>query len=127
MEVAITDENNQDPNWRVAEVGPTSTLGSAKHNAAQSDAPRLEQGELRKFHVHNGQGGRQRAPSPASSERVLFNENFYAKSAPQYRWPFVLQLSKKRDWQLDIWLGWGGSTQINHDPDNGSHFYTESI
>lgn len=79
MEVAITDENNQDTNLRVAEVGPTSTLGSARHNAAQSDTPRLEQGELRKFHVHDGQGGRQRAPSPASSERALFNESFYAK------------------------------------------------
>ena len=80
MEVAITDKNNQDTNLRAAEVEPTSTLGSAKHNAAQSDAPRLEQGKLRKFHVHDGQGGRQRAPSPASSERVLFNESFYAKS-----------------------------------------------
>ena len=80
MEVAITDKNNQDTNLRAAEVEPTSTLSSAKHNAAQSDAPRLEQGELRKFHVHDGQGGRQKAPSPASSERVLFNESFYAES-----------------------------------------------
>ena len=65
---------------RIVEVGPTNTLGSAKHNAAQSDASGLKQGKLRKFYINDGQGGSQRAPSSASSERALIEESFYAQS-----------------------------------------------
>lgn len=80
MKVAITNENSEDTNLRLAEVEPTNTLGSAKHNVAQFNAPRLEKGELRKFHVHDRQGGRQRAPSPGSSKGGLSNESFYDDS-----------------------------------------------
>ena len=77
----VTDKkSSKHTSLRVSEVGPTHTHRSAKHNAVQFDAPGLKQGEPRKFHVHDGHGGHQRAPSPATSKEILFKESFYAES-----------------------------------------------
>lgn len=77
----IDKKSSKDISLRVSEVGPTHPHRSAKHNAVQFDVPRPKQGEPRKFHVHDGHGGHQRAPSPKTIDEVLlFNESVNAES-----------------------------------------------